>query len=411
MAKIYSFNGLLPTPETARLVASVPYDVVNSEEAARLAEGNRLSFLRISRPEIELPPGTDLHSDTAYAKAASNFKRLIKDALLSFDPEKNIYVYSLKMGEHRQTGLAAVFSVDEYDSGIIKKHEKTRKDKEDDRTRHIVELKAQTGPVFLTYKDLPKIDALVSEITSEPPLFDFVAPDGISHKLWKAGVARSSKLSEFFESIPALYIADGHHRAAAASRTRAEMRRSNPSHSGNEDYNRFMAVVFPSSQLKVLPYNRVVKDMNGLSDEAFLTAVSKKFSITPAKSPSPQSQSEICMYFRGKWRSLRPNFDISSLGPIEALDVSILQDNLLGPLLGIDDPKTDKRIDFVGGIRGTAELEKLVDSGAFAVAFSMYPTSVSQVMAVSDNGGIMPPKSTWFEPKLRDGMVCHCFSR
>ncbi len=409
MAIVLGFNGLLPEPEKAHLVAAVPYDVVNSEEAAVLAKGNNLSFLRISRPEIEMEAGIDLYRPEVYEKAKTNFKRLIEAAPLKKDKEKNIYVYSLKMGDHIQTGLAAVFSTDEYDKDIIKKHEKTRKDKEDDRTRHIVTLKSHTGPVFLTYRDRPEIDALVAETMSEKPYFEFTAPDGIYHSFWKAGENRSLKISKLFKNVENLYIADGHHRAAAASRTAAEMRKNNPKHTEKEDYNYFLAVVFPASQLKVLPYNRVVKDLNGLSKDNFLREIRKKFEILPASSPSPSKPAEICMFFDGKWQKLTPKFSLSDLGPIEQLDVSILQDNILAPLLGIDDPKTSKRIDFVGGIRGTKELEKLVNTGKHVVAFSMFPTTVAQVMAVSDAGGIMPPKSTWFEPKLRDGMVCHTF--
>lgn len=409
MAIVLGFNGLLPEPEKAHLVAAVPYDVVNSEEAAVLAEGNMLSFLRISRPEIEMEAGIDLYRPEVYEKAKANFKRLIETAPLKKDNEKNIYVYSLKMGDHVQTGLTAVFSTDEYDKDIIKKHEKTRKDKEDDRTRHIVTLKSHTGPVFLTYRDKSEIDALVAEVMGEKPYFDFTAPDGIRHSLWKAGENRSLKISQLFKNVENLYIADGHHRAAAAARTAAEMRKNNPEHTGKEDYNYFLAVVFPASQLKVLPYNRVVKDLNGLSKDDFICGIRKKFDISPATSPSPAKSGEICMFLDGKWQKLTPKFKLSDLGPIQQLDVSILQDNILAPLLGIDDPKTSKRIDFVGGIRGTKELEKLVNSGKHAVAFSMFPTTVAQVMAVSDSGGIMPPKSTWFEPKLRDGMVCHLF--
>ncbi len=409
MARVLGFNGLLPAPEHASLVAAVPYDVVNSEEACQLAKDNKLSFLRISRPEIEMESGVDLYSPEVYARAEANFKRLVKTAPLETDPEKNMYVYSLKMGGHVQIGLAAVFSVDEYEADIIKKHERTRKDKEDDRTRHITRLRSHTGPVFLTYKDKAEIDDIVNEIISSKPYFEFTAPDGIQHRFWKTGIGKSERITELFKSVDALYIADGHHRAAGAARTAAELRKNNPLHSGNEEYNYFLAVIFPGSQLKVLPYNRVVKDLNGLSTGEFIKKVEEKFSLSPAADPSPGKAGEICMFIDHKWQKMSPKFDTAKLGPIERLDVSILQENVLAPLLGIDDPKTSKRIDFVGGIRGTAELEKLVNSGKFAIAFSMFPTSVPQVMAVSDEGGIMPPKSTWFEPKLRDGLVCHNF--
>ncbi|MBO4305516.1 MAG: DUF1015 domain-containing protein [Lentisphaeria bacterium] len=410
MAHFYPFHALMPTPEKVSRVAAVPYDVVNSEEAAVLAEGNPLSFLRVSRPEIELAPGVDLYSDEVYAKAESNFRRLCKEAPLVHDREANLYVYSLKMGDHVQLGLAGAASAEDYDKNIIKKHEKTRKDKEDDRARHVMTLRNHSGPVFLAYRDSSKIDSLVAEVMKNPPFFSFTAPDGIEHKLWKCGEAMSKEISAVFENeIPCFYIADGHHRAASASRAAASCKAANPAHTGKEDYNFFLAVAFPASQLKILPYNRVVHDLNGLSPEAFLAAVGEKFTITPAASPEPAGQGTFCMYFQGKWSLLSPKFDLSALGVIQKLDVSILQDNVLSPILGITDPRTSKRISFIGGIRGTAELEKLVNSGKGAVAFSMYPTTMDQLFDIADAGEIMPPKSTWFEPKLRDGLVTHSF--
>ena len=409
MAKVLPFHGLLPLPDKAAQVAAVPYDVVDSAEAAELAKDNPLSFLRVSRPEIEMEPGIDLHDDSVYAKAKANFERLCKQAPLELDKEPHLYVYSLKMGDHEQTGIAAAVAVSEYENGIIKKHEKTRKDKEDDRTRHVVTLRSHTGPVFLTYRDSAAIDKLVAAVKAEPPLFDFTAPDGIVHKFWKADTATSEQLSKAFDTIPYLYIADGHHRSAAAARSGIECRSKNPNHRGDEDYNEFLAVVFPASQLQILPYNRAVHDLNGLTPESLLEKIGEKFSICEASSPSPAKSGEFCMYLEDKWYLLEPKFDIASLGVIEQLDVSILQDNILGPLLGIDDPRTSKRIDFVGGIRGTGELEQRVNSGRAKVAFSMYPTTVEQLMAIADADAIMPPKSTWFEPKLRDGMVCHNF--
>ena len=376
MAKFLPFHALMPVPEKVAAVAAVPYDVVNTEEAAALAEGNPLSFLRVSRPEIELAPGTDLYSDEVYAKAAANFKRLCKEAPLEEDPEANLYVYSLKMGEHTQVGIAGAASAADYDADIIKKHEKTRRDKEDDRARHVMELRNHSGPVFLTYRDSAEIDAVVNGIMKEKPYFSFTAPDGLEHKLWKAA---------------------------------ATCRAANPKHTGKEDYNYFLAVTFPASQLRILPYNRVVKDLNGLTHAEFINKVSEKFIISATTNPSPEGSGEFCMYFDGRWSLLRPRFDISSLGVIEQLDVSILQDNILAPILGIDDPRTSKRIDFIGGIRGTKELEKLVNAGKGVVAFSMYPTTLNQLMAIADANAIMPPKSTWFEPKLRDGLVSHNF--
>lgn len=410
MAIFNGFHGMMPPQDKAAQVAAVPYDVVNSEEAAELAKGNPLSFLRVSRPEIEMEPGIDLHSDPVYAKAAANFKRLIAEAPLTEDPVANLYVYSLKMGDHLQTGIAGAASVEDYNNNIIKKHEKTRKDKEDDRARHVMDLRSHTGPVFLTYRDNAEIDKIVAEITMETPYYSFVAPDGIEHKLWKAGAERSIKLSGLFkDQVPCFYIADGHHRAASASRSGVSCKAANPNHTGNEDYNFFLAVAFPADQLRILAYNRVVKDLNGLDKDAYLTKIGDTFNVQNTTEQTPSKSEEFCMYLDGEWYKLSPKFSTAELGVIEKLDVSLLQDNLLAPVLGIDDPRTSKRIDFVGGIRGTKELVKLVDSGKAAVAFSMYPTTLDQLMDIADAGAIMPPKSTWFEPKLRDGLVVHNF--
>lgn len=409
MAKVLPFHGLLPTPEKAAQVAAVPYDVVNSEEAAKLAEGNPLSFLRISKPEIELEPGIDLYDDRVYAKALANFKRLCEQAPLKLDQEEHLYIYRLKMGNHVQTGILGAVSAEEYCKDIIKKHEKTRKDKEDDRTRHVMTLHSHTGPAFLTYRDSAGIDDQVETLTAGKPLFDFIAPDGITHTLWRVDAANSRILSDLFAQVPFLYIADGHHRSAAAARTAAECAPKNPQHTGKEDYNFFLAVTFPASQLKILPYNRAVKTLNGRTKAQFLQELGVKFNIAKTSSPQPAKSGEFCMYLDGEWSLVTPKFDVKELGVIECLDVSILQDNILAPLLGIDDPRTSKGIDFIGGIRGTAELEKLVNSGKYAVAFSMFPTTLNQLMNIADANAIMPPKSTWFEPKLRDGIVCHNF--
>lgn len=399
----------MPQPAQAAQVAAVPYDVVNTEEAAALADGNPLSFLRVSRPEIELEKGIDLHSEEVYRKAASNFKRLCAEAPLALDPENSLYVYSLKMGDHTQIGIAGVAAASDYDSNIIKKHEKTRRDKEDDRARHVMELRSQTGPVFLTYRDSAEINAIVGEIVKGVPFFSFVAPDGIEHKLWKAG-ANSERLSHLFaDTVPCFYIADGHHRAASASRAAASCRGANANHSGTEDYNYFLAVTFPASQLRILPYNRAVKDLNGNTAASLLARISEKFTVAETGEKSPERSGEFCMYLDSKWYLLVPKFDLSALGVTEGLDVSILQNNILAPILGIDDPRTNQRIDFIGGIRGTRELERLCAEGKAAVAFSMFPTTLPQLMAIADAGEIMPPKSTWFEPKLRDGLVCHNF--
>jgi uncharacterized protein (DUF1015 family) len=409
MSKILPFNGQVPPVEKVAEVAAVPYDVVNSREAAELAAGNPLSFLRVSRPEIELEAGIDLHDDKVYAQAAINYQRLIESAPLTCDAEKHLYVYRLIMDGNAQTGVLGAGSTAEYEAGLIKKHEKTRTDKEDDRTRHLLELRSHTGPVFLTYRDSEAIDAMIDTVVAGAPLFDFTAPDGIQHTLWRMSAADSSALSELFEDVPALYIADGHHRAAAAARTAAVCREANPNHTGDEDYNYFLTVTFPATQLKILAYNRAVKELNGLTKQHLLTAIDKKFKIVDAASPVPSKPGVFCMYIGGDWYELHPEFDTFALGVTERLDVSILQDNILAPLLDIADPRTSTKIDFIGGIRGTDELEKLVDSGTHAVAFSMYPTTMDQLLDIADAGAIMPPKSTWFEPKLRDGLVSHTF--
>ena len=403
------FHGMLPTVERAAQVAAVPYDVVNSAEAAVLAEGNPYSFLHVSRPEIDMEKGIDLYRDEVYAQAKANFDKLIAEAPLKVDAEAHLYIYKLVMGEQVQTGVFGAASAVDYAENRIKKHEKTRQDKEDDRTRHVMTLKSHTGPAFFTYKDDAKIDALVAEECAKAPLFDFAAPDGIKHTLWRVDAATSEKLAELFAAIDYFYIADGHHRSAAAARTMKESAPANPNHTGEEDYNYFLAAAFPASQLKILPYNRAVHTLNGLSEDAFMAKLAEKFTVEESVTKSPEKGGIFKMYINKKWYTVTPKFDASKLGVIERLDVSVLQDNVLAPILGIDDPRTSKAIDFIGGIRGTAELEKLVDSGDYAVAFSMYPTTVNQLIDIADAGEIMPPKSTWFEPKLRDGIVCHNF--
>jgi uncharacterized protein (DUF1015 family) len=409
MAKIFPFNGLLPTQERVEQVAAVPYDVVNSAEAAELAAGNPYSFLHVSRPEIDMEPGVNLYSDPVYNKAAENFAKLCSEAPLKLDDAKHLYIYRLKMGDHIQTGVIGAASSDEYNRDIIKKHEKTRQDKEDDRTRHVMALRSHTGPTFLTYQDSAEITDLVNKLSQGTPLFDFTAPDDIVHTLWRVDETQSKQLAELFAKVPYLYIADGHHRSAAAARVAAECKPNNPNHTGDEDYNHFLAVTFPASQLKILSYNRAVHNLNGLGETELLEQIGKCFAISETTDPVPNEPGQFCIYLAGKWYLLKTKQNIAELGVIERLDVSILQDNILSPLLGIDDPRTSKKIDFVGGIRGTTELEKLVDSGKAAVAFSMYPTTVQQLIDIADAGEIMPPKSTWFEPKLRDGLVCHNF--
>jgi uncharacterized protein (DUF1015 family) len=406
VAVIRPFRALRPRAERAQAVAAVPYDVVNTEEARALADGNPLSFLHVSRPEIDLPPGTDLYSDAVYRKAVENFEKLIATAPLEKETEPSLYIYRLVMGQHQQIGIVACSSIDEYDNGAIRKHERTRRDKEDDRTRHMIMLRAQTGPVFLTYRTQAEIDEQVSAAMSADPLFDITAADGIRHTIWR--VTDTAALVESFASVPLLYIADGHHRAASASRARAELREQSFTHTGDEDYNYFLTVIFPDSQVQILAYNRVVRDLNGLSQEDFLAALKRQFTVTENVSPEPPERSHWSMYLDGKWYGLRLSPDATlPIGTVAALDVSVLQDRLLDPILGIKDVRTDKRIDFVGGLRGTGELERLVDEGKAAVAFSLYPTTVDQLLVVSDANEIMPPKSTWFEPKLRDGLLIH----
>jgi uncharacterized protein (DUF1015 family) len=409
VAAIYPFRALRPPAERVAEVAAVPYDVVNTEEARALAGGNPLSFLHVSRPEIDLPEGTHIYSDEVYEKARENFEAMRTAGTLVEEPEPSLYVYRLVMGEHTQVGVAAAFSVDEYDRDLIRKHERTRPDKENDRTRHILTLRAQTGPVFLTYRADRRIDALVEAETKREPLYDFEAPDGVRHTVWRADAPE--QLARCFAEVPALYIADGHHRAASASRARAELQSQNPGHTGQEEYNRFLAVVFPDEQMKILPYHRVVKDLNGRGADEFLDKVRGRFNLTEdAKREGPGQPGHWHMYLGGKWYGLTLRDDMArtlSDDPTTALDVSLLQNNLLDPVLGVTDPRTDKRIDFVGGIRGTQELERLVDSGRAEVAFALHATSIEDLLRVSDAGGVMPPKSTWFEPKLRDAILIH----
>ena len=406
MLRINAFAGLRPAPDLVAEVACVPYDVVNAAEAAALAKGLPNSLLHVDRAEIDLPVDTDPYSDPVYAKARENFLHLQENGALIREAEPAIYLYQQRMGAHVQTGLTAVCHIEDYERDIIKKHEKTRRDKEDDRTRLIGTLRADTGPVFLTYRDRPEIDDLVAGILTTEPLYDFTAPDAVRHTVWR--IAGGQQFIREFAQVPLAYVADGHHRTASACRVGRELRAANPRHTGTEDYNWFLAVLFPASQLQILPYNRLVKDLNGHSPSSFLDAVSRVFRLEKDSTPIPKGPGDIRMYFAGAWYDLhwQPSIDGD---PISQLDVTGLQDRLLAPILGIDDPRTSKRIDFIGGIRGTDELVKLVDSGAGAVAFSMYPTTVAQLMAIADAGQIMPPKSTWFEPKLRSGLFIHTF--
>jgi uncharacterized protein (DUF1015 family) len=413
MAVIRPFKALRPTKENAHLVASVPYDVVNREEAALRAEGNPLSYLHITRSEIDLPDVKDVYSKEVYLKAKENLDKIIKEAPLKMDDKPYFYLYRIIMDGRSQTGICATFSVDDYDNDVILKHEKTRKVKEDDRTNHIVTTEAQTGIVFLTYRGVKSVNELVDKTLKEvTPEYDFTAPDGIQHTVWIMPDMYNDMLIKEFIKVDKLYIADGHHRAKSASRAKEEKMRANPNHKGDEEYNYFIAVLFPEDQLKILPYNRVVFDLNRLNEEDFLNTVSEKFEITKTTDKEPQTKNNFCMYLDKQWYSLKARDSVlaslsleKSVG--EKLDVSILQNFLLNPVLGIDDPRTNNRIDFIGGIRGTKELEKLVDSGKAAVAFSLYPVSLNDLINISDEGEVMPPKSTWFEPKLRDGLLTH----
>jgi uncharacterized protein (DUF1015 family) len=402
MATITPFAALRPDPKLAAKVCELPYDVMSSEEAKVMAAGNPLSFLRVSKPEIDLPEGVDLYSDEVYAKGRGNFLKLIADGVLRRDPAPMFHLYRQVMGGHSQIGLVGLASCQEYLENIVKKHELTRPDKEDDRVRHIESLDAQTGPVFLTYKAVPAIDALVSRITAAEPEIDFTAPDGVRHSSWPvADAADIAFLKAEFARMPALYIADGHHRSAAAGRV-YQSRRGAGGSAG------FLTVIFPHDQMNILAYNRVLKDLNGHSPGEILAALGRVFDVTENAAPVPTRKHDIAFYLGGQWYGLtfKPEFT-SGRSAIDLLDVSLLQTEILAPLFDIQDPRTSKRIWFVGGIRGTDELEKLVDAGEFACAFSMFPTGIEDLMDIADDGGIMPPKSTWFEPKLRDAMFSH----
>ncbi len=413
MALIRPFTALRPSKENASKVASVPYDVVNRREAKESAGNNMLNYLRVTRSEIELPDDIGAYSKEVYQKAKANLERLIKEAPLRNDDKPSFYLYRLIMDGRSQTGICATFSVDDYDNDVILKHEKTRKVKEDDRTNHIVTTKAQTGIVFLTYRSVKSVNEIVDKtIKEEKPEYDFTAPDGIQHTVWILPENYNQLIIDDFKKIKNLYIADGHHRAKSASRACEEMKKANPNHKGDEEYNYFVSVLFPADQLKILPYNRVVIDLNGISKEDFLEKIKENFDTEKTNSKEPNKKRFFCMYLDKEWYLLKPKESViikadSAKSVGEKLDVSILQNYLLNPVLGIDDPRTNDRIDFIGGIRGTKELEKLVNSGKAMVAFSLYPVSVDDLMNISDAGEVMPPKSTWFEPKLRDGLLTH----
>jgi uncharacterized protein (DUF1015 family) len=404
--RLHPFQALRPTPELAAKVAAVPYDVVNRAEAAELACDNPHSFLHVCRSDIDLPQGTDPHDPRIYAKAREALDRFVAYGVLVRDSTPALYLYRQIMGGRAQTGLVACVHIDDYERDVIRKHEKTRQDKEDDRTRHVLTLGAHAEPVFLTYRGRTEIDVLAEPVLGTTPLYDFTAPDGVRHTVWQ--IPDPQAWVDTFQAVSHAYVADGHHRSASAWRAGRELRSANPRHRGDEEYNWFLAVLFPADQLTILPYNRVVRDLNGKSAEQLLHELRDVGRMTAAEHPKPPRPGAFCVYLADAWYRLE--FDQHSIDrqdPIGSLDVSLLQDRVLGPILGVGDPRTDQRIDFVGGIRGTAELERRVDSGEMAIAFSLYPTTLDQLMAVADAGAVMPPKSTWFEPKLRSGLFVH----
>ncbi|MBE6413325.1 MAG: DUF1015 domain-containing protein [Verrucomicrobiaceae bacterium] len=407
--KIKAFKGLRPTQDKAEAIASLPYDVVNFQQACKEAEGKPLSFMRVVRSELELDPSIDPYSEPVYAHAKENFQKLVDGGHMVREDVPSMYLYRQQMGEHSQTGLVATFSAEDYDNDVIKKHEKTREAKENDRYRLTRTLRVNTGPVFLTVKDGTLLDQIVENKKDEDALFDFVAEDGIRHSVWKISDPEIlAKIVETFDNIPCAYVADGHHRSASNARCARLMKADNPNHTGDEDYNWFLSVCFPAGQLKILPYNRVVKDLAGNTKEQFLEKLGKVCKLTKSGQKAPEGSLKVSMYLDGQWYSLEFE-NTEGLDAVSSLDVALLQDRVLSPLLNIGDPRTDERIDFVGGIKGTDELERLVNEDGFAVAFSMYPTTVAQLMAIADAGQIMPPKSTWFEPKLRSGLFVHTF--
>jgi uncharacterized protein (DUF1015 family) len=409
MPLIQPFPALRPAHGHAQEVIAPPYDVLNTAEARMLAEGRPWSFLHISKPEIDLPPETDPYAPEVYAKAEENLHKMLAAGILKQDGKACYYAYRLIMGEHVQTGLVAAASVAEYDVNRIRKHEFTRPDKEDDRVRQIEALNAQTGPVLLAYPDSPEVDSILAAASQKHPEADATSESGVRHTLWVIDdEATIAHLTGLFDAMPAIYIADGHHRSAAASRICAARKAANTGHTGDEAYNYFLSVIFPGHQMQILDYNRVIRDLNGLDGAAFMRRVERSFSIEDSEGPvKPSRPGEFGMYLDGRWYKLRVHPHLVPNDPVARLDVSLLQDNLIAPVLGIEDPRRDKRIDFVGGIRGLAELERRVDSGEMALAFALHPTRMEHLMAVADANQVMPPKSTWFEPKLADGMASH----
>ena len=406
--RLHPFDAIRPKAGLAPQVAAVPYDVVNRDEACELAQGNPYSFLHVGRADIDLPADVDPHDPRIYGKAREALDRFIAQGVLIREGARSLYLYRQIMSGRVQTGVVGCVHVDDYERDVIRKHEKTRQDKEDDRTTHVLTLEAHAEPVFLTYRGRPQIDLLSDSVLATDPVYDFTAPDGVRHTVWQ--ISDPASWLEAFGEVPHAYVADGHHRSASAWRAGKEKRAANPKHRGDEEYNWFLAVLFPADQLTIMPYNRVVRDLGGKSAAEVLQALRSVGRVSPADQPRPHRPGTFCVYLAGAW--YRVELDekrIDRRDPIGSLDVSLLQDQVLVPILGVGDPRTDSRLDFVGGIRGTAELERRVNSGEMAIAFSLYPTTVDQLMAVSDAGAIMPPKSTWFEPKLRSGLFVHTF--
>lgn len=406
MAIIKPFRALRPTVESAKQVSCVPYDVVYEREVRAFIESNPLSFLRVTRSEAEFPENSNPDASDVFRRAKENLQKFIDGEIFAREAEPSFYVYRLSTAAHRQTGAVACCSLDEYELGRIKKHEKTRPDKVEDRTNHMLAVEAQTGLIFLAFRGTEPIRLLIYEATQTKPIYDFYCADGVQQTIWR--VALTEDLTGAFAAVPTLYIADGHHRIESAKLARDILRERNPNHTGAEDYNFVVAGMFPAEDLQILAYNRVVKDLNGLTDEEFIEKIGENFDVAAANGKVPAKHGEFCMYFGGKWYRLKFTAgDARETGAIENLDVSILQNYLLAPILGIGDARTDKRVGFVGGARGTAELEKFVDDGTAKAAFSMFPTTMDDLFAVSDLDEIMPPKSTWFEPKLKDGLLIH----
>jgi len=406
MPRVKSFRAVRPPVAKAASVASVPYDVIDRDEAVVLAAGNSESFLHVVRPDIDLPPETDPYADAIYTQAADAFQKFLAAGTLAQDETDCIFLYRQIMNGRSQIGIVCCCHVDDYEHNRILKHEFTRPAKEDDRTRHVMTLGAHTGPVFLTYRDEPKVNQLVAAATAEAPLYDFTAPDGVQHTVWQ--ITEAGPYIETLTAVPAFYIADGHHRAASAWRAGKARREANPGHTGEEEYNWFLTVLFPANQLTILPYNRIIADLNGKTAEQILAELGQVGQLELTTDPVPPAAGSFCIFLGDRWYRLTiPADSIEHADPIASLDVALLEQRVIGPIFGIENVRTDPRIDFVGGIRGTDELERRVQSGKWAIAVSMHPTSIEQLMAVSDAGEVMPPKSTWFEPKLRSGLLVH----